>query len=444
MVYTLEVFFMTHIIGIRREDKNKWEQRVPLVPDHVQELQQKHDLTILVQPSKIRSYNDESYRKVGATITEDLSDASVIFAVKEIPVSLLQKNKTYVFFSHTIKGQNYNMSMLKKMMELKCTLIDYERIVDENNRRLIFFGRYAGIAGMVDTFWGFGKRLFSEHKIKTPFNKIKQAYQYESLRKLKQHFTTIGKHIETHGLPEFINPLIVGFAGYGNVSKGAQEILDLLPFVELQPQQLKTVFDDPDPHTLYKVVFKEEDMVQPKNPSNPFQLQDYYQYPEKYTSTFEQYIPYLSILINAIYWDERYPRLITKHYLKSTLESPQNLRLHIIGDISIDIDGAIEPTAKATTPDDPVYVYDPKTDMITDGCKGEGIAVMAVDNLPCELPKDSSRSFSEILWHFVPAIANTDYSKLFDQLPLPAEIKKATILHNGQLTPQYTYINKYL
>lgn len=435
---------MTAIIGIRREDKNKWEQRVPLIPDHVKELHEKHDITILIQPSKIRAYDEKSYQKAGAIISEDLSKASVIFAVKEIPTTLFNENKTYVFFSHTIKGQPYNMPMLKKMMELHCTLIDYERIVDENNRRLIFFGRYAGIAGMVDTFWGFGKRLKHHHSIDNPFSKIKQTYKYESLSKLKQHFTTIGKYIEQQGLPESITPVIVGFAGYGNVSKGAQEIFDLMPFVELQPQQLKTVFEDPNPHTLYKVVFREEDMVQPKNPTNQFHLQDYYEYPEKYISKFEQYLPYLSILINAIYWDDRYPRLVTKDFLRSNTEIANNLRLHIIGDISIDINGAIEPTAKATTPDNPLFVYNPKSDDIKDGYKGEGIAIMAVDNLPCELPRDSSRSFSEILWHFVPSIAHTDYSLLFDQLTLPNEIKKAVILHNGQLTPPYAYINKYL
>lgn len=435
---------MTHIIGIRREDKNKWEQRVPLIPDHVKDLQRKHDITTLIQPSKIRAFSDESYQRAEGIVTEDLSKASVIFAVKEIPLSFFQKNKTYVFFSHTVKGQAYNMPMLKKMMEMQCTLIDYERVVDENNRRLIFFGRFAGIAGMIDTLWVFGKRLHHQYHIKNPFEGIKQTYHYQSLTSLKQEFTSIGKEIETQGLPEVINPLIVGFAGYGNVSNGAQEILDLLPFVELQPEQLKTVFEDSNPHTLYKVVFKEEDMVQPKDPSNQFQLQDYYQYPEKYTSKFERYLPYLSILINAIYWDERYPRLVTKQFLKSFSQTTQHLRLHIIGDISIDINGAIEPTEKETSPDNPVFTYDPKTDEISDGYIGSGITIMAVDNLPCELPIDSSKAFSEILWHFVPAIAKTDYSQLFDQLTLPPEIKKAVILHNGQLTPPYQYINNYL
>ncbi|PIV69931.1 MAG: hypothetical protein COS08_02885, partial [Euryarchaeota archaeon CG01_land_8_20_14_3_00_38_12] len=145
-------------VGIRREDKNIWERRTPIIPQHIKELKEK-DIEFFVQPSKIRAFRDGEYVEAGANIQDSLNQCNVIFAVKEIPLDFFKKNKTYVFFSHTTKGQKHNMPMLKKMMELKCQLIDYEKIVDEKNRRLIFFGRYAGLAGMIDTLWALGQRL---------------------------------------------------------------------------------------------------------------------------------------------------------------------------------------------------------------------------------------------------------------------------------------------
>ena len=144
---------MTYRIGIRREDKNKWERRVPLVPEHVKEFKEKYDVETVIQPSKIRVYSDDEYSDAGAVVKEDMSTCLIVFAVKEIPIHLFEKNKAYVFFSHTIKGQKYNMPMLKKMMDLRCNLIDYEKIKDERGNRLIFFGRFAGFAGMIDTLW---------------------------------------------------------------------------------------------------------------------------------------------------------------------------------------------------------------------------------------------------------------------------------------------------
>ncbi len=432
------------MMGIRREDKNSWERRVPLIPDHVKELKKRHHIQTIIQPSTIRAYPNDEYQQSGAMVQEDLSSCPVIFAVKEIPLDFFESDKTYVFFSHTIKGQSYNMPMLQKMIDLQCTLIDYEKIVDEKNRRLIFFGRFAGIAGMVDTLWGLGKRLKKHYQLQTPFNSIKQTYQYPSLTTLKQKLTAIGKKIEQDGLPEELSPFIVGFAGYGNVSKGAQEIIDLLPIVEVQPSKLSMVYDDPSNQCLYKVVFKEQDMVQPVKPYQQFDLQHYYHHPEEYTSIFQRYLPHLSVLMNCIYWDERYPRLLSKDYFHQRKPEENIQHPIIVGDISVDIEGAIEPTMKVTSPDNPVFVYHPDTDAISDGVKGDGIAIMAVDNLPCELPRDSSRAFSEILWHFIPEIVHADYKATFTQLSLPPEIKNAVILHKGVLTPSYTYINKYL
>jgi len=435
---------MTEILGIRREDKNRWEKRVPLTPDHVRELQNKHGITTVVQPSTIRVFPDELYRLVGAQVQDDLSPTSVVFAVKEIPADLFEKGKTYVFFSHTIKGQKQNMPMLKKMMALGCTLIDYERIVDDKGRRLVFFGRFAGLAGMVDSLWTLGRRLHWEH-IDTPFNAIRQTIHYRDLAEIKDHFTAVGADIMTNGLPPSLTPLIIGFSGYGNVSLGAQEILERLPVKEIQPGDLASVSQNPSNRTIYKVVFKEQHMVNPVMAGNAFDLQDYYKNPERYRSVFDQYVPYLTILMNCIFWSDRYPRLLTKDYMKKAFLMSEKPRLRVIGDISVDINGAIEFTEKTTAPDAPVFVYNPIIDTVTDGYEGDGVIVMAVDNLPCELPKESSESFSQTLLRFIPGIMNADFTvDDFNMLALPDEIKNAVILYRGKLTRRYQYINKYL
>ena len=433
---------MSSIIGIRREDKNKWERRVPLTPKHIKEFKERYGIETIIQPSQIRVYPDSKYSDASAIVKEDLSSCPVIFAIKEIPLDFFQPKKTYVFFSHTIKGQKHNMPMLKKMMDLECSLIDYEKISDEKGRRLIFFGRYAGLAGMVDALWAFGQRLKSKG-IKSPFNEIKQTIDYKNhLKEIKEHLSLIGKTIEKEGIPCSIVPVIIGFAGYGNVSKGAQEILDILPVKEITPKEIKTVLDNPSTNSVYKVVFKEEDMVEPISASDQFELQDYYKHPEKYRSVFEQYVSHLSILMNCIYWNEKYPRLITKQFVKNSFDD--NFRLQVVGDISIDINGAIEFTEKVTTPDNPVFVYNPKADAIQDGYTGEGIVVLGVDNLPCELPRESSKEFSNALFPFILPVAQCDFSVDFNNLQLPPEIKKAVILHHGKFTPDYRYIDKFL
>ena len=426
-------------IGIRREDKNTWERRTPVVPEQVKELK---DIEFFVQPSKIRAFKDKEYAEAGAKIQEHINQCDVIFAVKEIPLDFFEKGKTYVFFSHTIKGQKHNMPMLKKIMELKCQLIDYEKIVDEKNRRLIFFGRYAGLAGMIDTLWALGQRL-DEEGIKNPFAEIKQTYTYSSLEKAKNEVKKVGRNIKKKGLPESITPMIFGIAGYGNVSKGAQEIISLLPVKEITPEQVASLKDrDYSRNHVYRVVFKEEDIVEPL--SGEFELQDYYKHPEKYNSKFDKYIPHLTGLVNAIYWDNIYPRLVTKKYLKELHAGKTKNCLRVIGDISCDINGAIECTGKATEPDKPVFVYNPLTDKTTDGFKGEGVVVLAVDNLPCELPKESSEDFSSALKKFIPLIASADFSVNFEDCNLPPEIKNAVIVYHGKLTPNYGYLEKYL
>jgi len=330
------------------------------------------------------------------------------------------------------------------MMQMGCTLIDYERIVDRNGRRLVFFGRFAGLAGMVDTLWTFGQRVEWEG-IPSPFRRIKQTIHYKNLDDIKKHLISVGKDIKTKGLPQSLTPLFIGFAGYGNVSTGAQEILDLLPVIEVPPENLASIFERPSNKVLYKVVFKEQHMVGPIKPGARFDLQDYYNHPENYRSVFEQYVPFLSIFLNCVYWSARYPHFITKDYMRKSYERNERPRLKVIGDISVDVNGAVEFTEKTTSPDAPVFVFNPLTGVVQDGFKGDGVVVMAVDNLPCELPGESSRSFSETLLRFVPDIMKADFTAPdFEHLALPPEIINAVILYQGKLTPKYQYINKFL
>jgi alpha-aminoadipic semialdehyde synthase len=437
---------MKNKIGIRLEDKNIWEKRVPIVPSDMKDLI-KEDIDFTVQSSSIRAFRDDEYRKIGVKVTPDIEEANLIFAIKEIPLPVIEAQtspKTYIFFSHTIKGQKHNMPMLKKIMEKKSTLIDYEKVVNEKGFRLIFFGNWAGLAGMIEILWGFGQRVKFNKNVENPFLKIKHTWEYETLDSAREAVSEVGKEITEKGLPEEIIPLVVGFAGYGNVSTGAQSMLDFLPIEEIDPTELKEFYNRKEfsSKCVYKVVFKEEHMVKPIE--GEFNLQHYYDHGlSKYRGVFPQYFPFLSILINAIYWSDKYPRLITKKFLKTLFESVEDVRCQIIGDISCDIEGGIEATLKTTKPDNPVFIYNPFTDEATVGLEGKGIAIMAVDNLPCELPLESSTSFSETLKPFVPLIAKADYSKPFPELDLPPVIKNAVIVHQGELTPNYKYIELF-
>jgi saccharopine dehydrogenase (NAD+, L-lysine forming) len=435
---------MSNFIGIRHEDKYLMERRTPLTPKHVARLIKEKKLDFVVQRSPKRIFTEEEYLAAGARMEDNLSDCSVVFGVKEIPTTFFEPEKTYVFFSHVIKGQAYNMPMLKKMMELKCNLIEYERIVDEQGKRLIFFGKYAGLAGMINSLWSLGQRL-KYHGMETPFMKIQQAHKYDSLAEARKVISEVGQEIAENGLPEELRPLTIGFTGYGNVSIGAQEIANLLPVKEISPEKLLTLKDrDHLPNNLiYKVVFKEEDLSEPIDPAQEFELHDYYAHPEKYRSQFEKYIPHLSVLMNCMYWDTRYPRIVTKDYLES-LYAAGTPKLTVIGDITCDPDGSIECTHKGTEIEDPVFVYDPFTRKPTSGFNGDGILVMAVDILPSELPRDSSIAFADALMPYIKPIAVADFNQHFDDVDLPRALKKALILHQGELTPDYKYIEQYL
>lgn len=432
-------------IGIRREDINPWEKRVPLIPSHIRELSRDQALEFWLQPSKRRIIADADYAAEGARIEEHLSSCPILFAIKEIPIPVFERGKVYIFFSHTIKGQPHNMPMLKHMADLGCTLIDYEKMVDDQGRRVLFFGRQAGFAGMIDTLWAYGL-AWKAAGLETPFAQVRQTIRYLSLVEAREAVQKVGREIREKSLGGRLVPFICGFTGYGHVSQGAQEILDLLPVEEVAPQDLAAFIKagNASAHRVYKVVFKEEDLVRPRNRAARFELQDYYKHPEKYESVFEGFLPHLNILVNAIYWAPQYPRFVTKDVLKRLYAPGAEPKLRVIGDISCDVDGSMECTVKATDPDHPIYVYDPFQDRALDGVEGRGPVVMAVYNLPAEIPLESSVFFSQALKPHVSAIAAADYSGDFSGCNLPDVVKRAVILFRGKLTPDYTYLQKLI
>jgi len=436
---------MPNVIGVRREDKNPWERRVPLIPSHMRDLRQEHGLSFVVQPSSIRIFRDEDYRMEGVPVDESLSHCSIVLAVKEVPLPLLEAGKTYLFFSHTIKGQARNMPMLRRLMELGCTLFDYEKITDEQNRRLLFFGRQAGQAGMIDCLWALGRKLEVEGT-PSPFAGLLQTYHYTSLVEAKEEIAEAAHVIRTDGLPDSLVPLICGFTGYGHVSQGAQEIFDLLPMEEVPPERFGSFLRQKNysAHRVYKTVFREEHLVRPRGQRRLFELKDYYENPAEYEPLLEAYLPHLTLVVNGIYWAPAYPRFITKAFLKELYEAPGQPRLRVIGDISCDIQGGVDATLHSTDPADPVFVYDPAADEARPGFEGRGPAVMAVDNLPAEIPLESSVFFSQALKAFLPALAKADLGGDEPSPDLPAPLRRALILHRGRLTPSYEYLREFL
>ncbi|MBK7105348.1 MAG: hypothetical protein IPH62_08695 [Ignavibacteriae bacterium] len=430
-------------IGIRKETQYPLERRAPLTPEQVKQLTQEN-CEIFVEPAEQRIFTSEDYLNSGAKISSDLSNCDIIFGVKEVPIKDLIPSKPFIFFSHTIKGQKYNMPLLKAILEKNITLMDYELVKNDKGFRQIYFGNYAGYAGMINSLWLLGNRLVHEG-IKNPLSKIKQALNYDDLKSAEEAIKSVGKEISENGLPQEITPLITGFSGYGNVSKGAQNVYDLLPVVILKPNELENFIKKGEfsNKVVYKVEFRETDMYKHIS-NNEFIFDHFVKNPSEYESIFSKYIPNLSLLINGIYWENKFPKHVTKKYMKELYKSDKKHKLKVIGDISCDVEGSIEITVKNTESNNPSFVYEPLTDEVKNGIVGDGPVVLAVDKLPAELPRESSQFFGNSLLPFVKILASADYSKDFDELEISDEIKKAIIAHKGKLTPPFEYLRKYL
>jgi len=436
---------MERIIGIRKETKDNLEHRAPLSPRQVQELIKNHNIKVLVEPASQRKFKDEEYEKAGAEITTDLTKANIVFGVKEVPIPNLIPDKAFMFFSHTIKGQEYNMPLLKEILNQKITLIDYEMVRGRDGKRTIFFGHFAGYAGMIDSLWLLGKRLEYEG-FETPFARIKQAIEYDSLKDAEEAIAEVGEIIKREGLPEELTPMIFGFTGRGHVSKGAQKVFENLAPEKIAPADVEKLFEKgASKNKVYYAEFYTPDIYE-RTDGKEYEREHFYNNPNLYKSKFERYLDYLTVLVNGIYWEPGYDRLVTKEYFRRKYSAGEKPRLRIIGDITCDVEGSIELTVKTTRYDNPAYVYEPISGKVIDGWEGDGPVILGVDKLPTELAKEATESFGEALLPHIPALAEADFTLPFESLKsqLPEEFRNAVIAHAGHLTKDYLYLKKFL
>jgi len=269
-----------------------------------------------------------------------------------------------------------------------------------------------------------GQRLLWEG-IDSPFASLRMAHAYTDLEEAHAELARVADRIRRGGIPDALHPMVFGFTGSGNASKGAQEIFDQLPYEEVLPEDLASMVTNADlpRNILYKVGFTRSDRA---------------------GSAIASHLRYLTALINGIYWEPGHPRVVTRDDIRTLFAGDAAPRLRVIGDISCDLHGSIEANVKITTPGDPVYVYDAVSGETESGVAGRGPVILAVDNLPCELPVDASQHFGDALLRFLPALSRCDWSQTLDALDLPDEIRRAVIVHRGLLAPAYSDLARHL
>ncbi len=394
-------------IGIIREEKNPPDTRVALVPQHVKELISAYsNLQIVVQSVANRCYSNDEYVNAGIKVVNDVSDCGVLIGVKEVPIKNLIPNKTYFFFSHTIKKQSYNRPLLQAVVEKNIRLIDYECITDDKGDRIIAFGRFAGIVGAHNGLMAYGKRtnLFSFPRA-ADFKDLKALYDFYKLTKLPAAKIVI--------------------TGGGRVAKGAVEVMTQLNIRNVGKEAfLNQHFSEP----VY-VQLDTEDLYERKDNSVQ-SVSDFYANPELYNCVFQPYYKTADIMINAIFWNPKAPRFFTKAEMKQP-----DFNIKTIADISCDIDGSVPVTMRATTIAEPVMGYNPQTEKEDVPYKNHVIDIMSVDNLPNELPRDASTAFSEkMIEIIIPELLKSE-SEILD---------RATITFNRNLMPRFEYLRDYL
>lgn len=442
----------TAIMAIRREDINPWERRAPLAPRHVKELTNA-GIKVLVQPSNRRSIHEKYYERAGAVIQEDLSEASLIIGVKRPPEEKVIPRKTYAFFSHTIKAQEANMGLLEDLLKKEVRLIDYEKMVDANGFRIVAFGQWAGLAGMINILHGLGLRFLAlgHH---TPFMHIGMAHNYRNVSQAIQAVRDCGYEISTGLVPKSIGPVTFCFTGTGNVSKGAQDILNELPVEYVEPHELKEVSQTGDMTKVYATVLSRHHHLVRKSDGfyDPMEYEDH---PELYTSHFRTSVaPYTTCLINGIYWAPQTPRLLRRldaqrliRPLKGSPEATEGSpglphKLLAICDISADTGGSIEFMTECTTIDKPFCMYDADQHIDHNSVEGNGILMCSIDNLPAQLPIGATEYFGDRLFPYIWEMLPSDATRPLDEEDFSPQVRDAIITSNGVLTPKFEYIQK--
>lgn len=394
-------------IGVLREEKSPPDKRVPLTPLICSELTRKYpSIDIVVQPSKIRCYTDEEYTAFGITLQEDLNDCDVLMGVKEVPSEKLIPNKRYFFFSHTIKKQSHNQKLMKSLIEKKIQMIDYETLTDKNHNRIIGFGRYAGVVGAYNGILGYGLK-YDMFRLKPAHLCRDRAEMEEELKRAK--------------LPN----IKIALTGGGRVANGVIETLSALRIRKVTADEfLSMTFREP----VY-CQLNPRDYVERPNDHN-FDLNDFFKHPEHFVSKFPEYTRVTDLFISAHYWDPRSPKMFDL----SDLKKP-DFRMSVIADITCDLNGSVPTTIRSSTISQPFYGYNIKLDKEDLPFNKDTVCIMAVDNLPCELPRDASDDFGKDLSERVlPYLVEEDIDDV---------IERASICKNGKLTKGFEYLSDY-
>lgn len=394
--------------GIIKERKNPPDRRVVFTPGELVKLKEQFpQAEIKIESSDIRVFADEEYSKLGFEVTNDVSDCDVLIGVKEVPVDALIPNKKYFFFSHTIKKQPYNRKLLLACLEKNIRLIDHETIVDANNKRLIGFGRYAGIVGAYNGIRAFGMKYELFNLVKAETLTDKNAL-IERLRR------------------PVLPPIKIVLTGHGKVGLGAKEMLDGMKIKEVSIDDYLTKnYDIP----VYTHIDLED--YNKRIDGKPFDKKDFYTNPQEYTSNFERFTKVSDIFMAGHFYGNGAPVILSQEMLKA----PNN-KIKVVADISCDVDGPIACTLRASTIAEPLFGYLPSEHKEVDYMHPGAIVVMSVDNLPCELPKDASEGFGEMfLEHVIPAFYNNDKDGI---------LQRAKITENGQLTERFSYLQDYV
>ncbi len=396
-------------IGIVKETKNPPDKRVPLSPENCEELKATFPtIELVVQSSDIRAFKDSEYTDLGIDIVSDVSDCDVLLGVKEVKKDRLLANKTYFFFSHTIKEQPYNRDLLNFMLKKNIKMVDYETLTYPKDGRVLGFGRYAGIVGAYNAFLAFG--------VKSGDYSLKPANECHDYKELKEELKKVK-------LP---NDYKIIISGDGRVGKGAEEVLHTAGIYEVSPTDFLTSTRDEPIYTQLSV--KEYNK---RKDGAAFTKGDLYTNPELFESDFKRFSDIGNMYIACHYWDADAPFIFSREDAKSP-----DFKLKIVADISCDIDGPVASTIRPSTIDKPLYGYDPQTESEVDFMTKNAIGVMAVDNLPCELPRDASEDFgNELITKVLPSLINEDSDTI---------IERATICENGKLTSYFSYLQDYV